>query len=91
MASEQVRGRRPQRAGGLITPLVASLFVAACQSQGTKVDLASEERAIRQASIDFSNAETSGKPAEPVKEFETRGGPSLLSLGPRARRGAWGD
>jgi ketosteroid isomerase-like protein len=62
MASDQVRGRRRQRVGALITPLVASLFVAACQSQDTKVDLASEERAIRQASIDFSSAETSGRP-----------------------------
>ena len=46
----------------MIGLLSAGQLLAACQSRGAGVDLAAEEQAIKQASIDFSNAETSGKP-----------------------------
>ena len=62
MASNRAHRTRRQWVGALLTPIVGSLLVVACQSQGARVDLASAERAIQQASIDFSNAETSGKP-----------------------------
>ena len=42
--------------------LSLGLLLPACQSRAPVVDLAAEKRAIEQASINFSSAETSGKP-----------------------------
>ena len=53
---------RPGRVVAMIGLLSACQLLTACQSRGAGVDLATEEQAIKQASIDFSNAETSGKP-----------------------------
>ena len=57
------RGRRASRhrTWTHVGLLRLSLLLVACQPRGPVVDLAAEERAIEQASIDFSNAETSGK------------------------------
>ena len=61
MTSSKLRLSR-QRAAARFGLLALSLLLAACQAREAVVDLAAEERAIKQASIDFSNAETSGKP-----------------------------
>ncbi len=60
LSSQSTRGRRRHRMTR-IGQLSLSLLFVACQSRGGAVDLAAEERAIQQASIDFSKAETSGK------------------------------
>ena len=60
-SSHASNGNR-QRGAVSIGALSLSLLLAACQSRGAVVDLAAEERAIKQASIDFSDSETSGKP-----------------------------
>jgi ketosteroid isomerase-like protein len=62
MQSEQSHGFSQRPIGRRAGLLLVSLLGVACQARAPQVDLAAQERAIRQASIDFSNAETSGKP-----------------------------
>lgn len=61
MAISQANLARHGRAVAIIGLLGISQLLAACQSRAAVVDLAAEELAIQQASIAFSNAETSGK------------------------------
>ena len=61
MVSPRASSVHHQPAARRIAGFGCAFLLAACGTRGPSVDLAAEERAIKQASIDFSDAETSGK------------------------------
>ena len=62
MDPQQMHQARRRWAARSFGTLGLGLLLTACRPQGPVVDLAAEERAVKRASLDFSNAERSGKP-----------------------------